>query len=463
MADPETGLYHPAMPASSSAAVPRRRRESKAARLARVAEIRERLAARYPVVTTALDHRSAWELLVATILSAQSTDVVVNQVTPELFRRYPTPADLAAADRAEVEAAIHATGFFRNKARSIQGAAAYLLEHHGGEVPETIDELVELPGVGRKTANVVLGTFFSRNDGRGGRHPRRAAVAAPRADQQPRPGQGRARPDGAGAGGGVDDLLPPPDLVRARGVHGQGPALRPLRAGRPLPLGVQGRPVREGGARAGMLVADAMTEGPVTVSPRATVAAAMSAMRRGRFRHLPVVAGTELVGVVSERDLETWPGAGVEVAESLADRPVAEVMTSQPVTVWPDEPVEVAARLLVDNAIGCLPVVAEEGLVGILTVSDLFSVLLRLLGGGEPSSRITLVLPDVPGALGRAMTVVGELGVNLLTVVTEPGPEPGTRGVVLRAGTINAAPVVAALVAAGFPATGPGRPEPDER
>jgi hypothetical protein len=96
-------------------------------------------------------------------------------------------------------------------------------------------------------------------------------------------------------------------------------------------------------------------------------------------------------------------------------------------------------------------------------VSDLFSVLLRLLGGGEPSSRITLVLPDVPGAIGRAMTVVGELGVNLVTVVTEPGPEPGTRGVVLRAGTINAAPVVAALVAAGFPATGPGRPEPDER
>ena len=204
-----------------------------------------------------------------------------------------------------------------------------------------------------------------------------------------------------------------------------------------------------------MLVLDAMTARPVTVSPEATVAAAVSAMRRGRFRHLPVVAGTELVGVVSERDLETWPGAGVEVAESLAERPVAEVMTSQPVTVWPDEPVEVAARLLVDNAIGCLPVVAEEGLVGILTVSDLFSVLLRLLGGGEPSSRITLVVPDVPGALGRAMKGVGELGVNLLTVVTEPGPEPGTRGVVLRAGTINAAPVVAALVAAGFPATGP--------
>ena len=212
-----------------------------------------------------------------------------------------------------------------------------------------------------------------------------------------------------------------------------------------------------------MLVADVMTRRPVTVSPETTVAAAVSAMRRGRFRHLPVVAGAELVGVVSDRDLEVSPGAPVEVAEALGDRPVAEVMTSQPITVWPDEPVEVAARLLVDHAIGCLPVVAGEELVGILTESDMFAVLLRLLGGGEPSSRITLVLPDVPGALGRAMTVVGGLGVNLLTVVTEPGPEPGTRGVVLRAGTINAAPVVAALVAAGFPATGPGRPEPDQR
>jgi acetoin utilization protein AcuB len=212
-----------------------------------------------------------------------------------------------------------------------------------------------------------------------------------------------------------------------------------------------------------VLVADAMTPRPVMVAPDATVAAALSAMRRGRFRHLPVVAGAELVGVVAHGDLETSPGAPVEAAESLGDRPVAEVMTGQPVTVWPDEPVEVAARLLVEHAIGCLPVVADEGVVGILTESDLFSVLLRLLGGGEPSSRITLVLPDVPGALGRAMTVVGDLGVNLLTVVTEPGPEPGTREVVLRAGTINAAPVVAALVAAGFAASGPGRPDPDDR
>ena len=107
---------------------------------------------------------------------------------------------------------------------------------------------------------------------------------------------------------------------------------------------------------------------PVTVPPGATVAAALSAMRRGRFRHLPVVAAAELVGVVSSNDLEASPGAPVEAAESLGDRPVAEVMTGQPVTVWPDEPVEVAARLLVEHAIGCLPVVADEGLVAILGV-----------------------------------------------------------------------------------------------
>jgi len=175
VADRGRDAYHPAMPASPGPkadppghprGVPAAgRRESKAARTARAAEVRQRLAARYPDVTTALTHRSAWELLVATILSAQSTDEVVNRVTVELFHRYPTVADLAAADREELEQAIHATGFFRNKAKSVQGAASYLLEHHGGEVPGTMDELVELPGVGRKTANVVLGSFFARNEG----------------------------------------------------------------------------------------------------------------------------------------------------------------------------------------------------------------------------------------------------------------------------------------------------------
>ena len=157
-----------------------------------------------------------------------------------------------------------------------------------------------------------------------------------------------------------------------------------------------------------VLVADAMTPGPVTVAPQATVAAARSAMRRGRFRHLLPVAAAELVGVLAHGDLAAPPGAPPEAAESAADCLVAEVMSGEPVTVGPDEPVEVAARLLVEHRIGCLPRWATTA-VGILTESDLFTVLLRLPGVGEPPSRITLVLPDVPGAL-PGQHVVGDLG-----------------------------------------------------
>jgi endonuclease-3 len=153
------------MPTAPRRTVARRRRRPSPAIVARAREVQERLAARYPEVTTALDHRSAWELLVATILSAQSTDEVVNQVTPELFRRYPTVADFASVPREELERALYRTGFFRAKAKAVQEAAQYLLEHHGGEVPDRMEDLVKLPGVGRKTANVVLGTFFGRNDG----------------------------------------------------------------------------------------------------------------------------------------------------------------------------------------------------------------------------------------------------------------------------------------------------------
>ncbi len=146
-------------------ASPARPRRRSPALVARTAEIDRRLRERYPQVTTALQHRSAWELLVATILSAQSTDEIVNQVTKELFERYPTVTDLAAAPREEVERLIYRTGFFRQKAKSIQEGAQYLLEHHDGMVPERMEELVKLPGVGRKTANVVLGSFFNLNEG----------------------------------------------------------------------------------------------------------------------------------------------------------------------------------------------------------------------------------------------------------------------------------------------------------
>jgi endonuclease-3 len=119
----------------------------------------------YPDATCALRHASALELVVATILSAQCTDARVNLVTPALFAKYRTATDYAAADPRVLEREIQSTGFFRNKTKSIIGMAQALVERHGGEVPDTMEELTELPGVGRKTANVILGTWFKKNEG----------------------------------------------------------------------------------------------------------------------------------------------------------------------------------------------------------------------------------------------------------------------------------------------------------
>jgi endonuclease III len=134
-------------------------------RKAKAKKILARLRRAYPDANCALQHKSALELLVATILSAQSTDARVNMVTPALFATYPAARDYATANPAELEQAIHSTGFFRNKTKSIIGMAQALVERHHGEVPDTMDALVQLPGVGRKTANVVLGTWFGKNDG----------------------------------------------------------------------------------------------------------------------------------------------------------------------------------------------------------------------------------------------------------------------------------------------------------
>jgi endonuclease-3 len=134
--------------------------KSAAERKARYAAILATLDELYPNVTCALDHRNAWELLVATILSAQCTDERVNKVTPGLFAKYPTITDLAHAPVAEVAALVHSTGFFNNKAKNIIGAARRLLNDFEGEVPRNIDDLLTVPGAARKTANVVLGTCF---------------------------------------------------------------------------------------------------------------------------------------------------------------------------------------------------------------------------------------------------------------------------------------------------------------
>jgi endonuclease III len=131
----------------------------------RVREILKRLDALYPGVTCALQHRSAWELLVATILSAQSTDVRVNIVTPELFRKYPTVQDFAALTPEQLQPDVRSTGFFRNKSKSVVGAARKIVGDFGGLVPDRMEQILTLPGVARKTANVVLGTWFHKNEG----------------------------------------------------------------------------------------------------------------------------------------------------------------------------------------------------------------------------------------------------------------------------------------------------------
>jgi endonuclease-3 len=140
-------------------------REGKAARTARAHAILAALKAEYPDAHCELDHADAYQLLAATILSAQCTDARVNMVTPALFRRYPDPAALAAASQPEVEAIIRSTGFFRNKAKSLIGMAQALVDDHGGEVPRTMAALRPIPGVGRKTANVILGNAYGVNEG----------------------------------------------------------------------------------------------------------------------------------------------------------------------------------------------------------------------------------------------------------------------------------------------------------
>jgi endonuclease III len=126
----------------------------------RVKDILNRLDQRYPNVKCALHHNNAWELLIATILSAQCTDVMVNKVTPGLFQKYPTPQAMAVATPEQLEPDLRPTGFYRNKAKSVVGASKAIVENFGGQVPDEMDKLLSLPGVARKTANVVLGSWF---------------------------------------------------------------------------------------------------------------------------------------------------------------------------------------------------------------------------------------------------------------------------------------------------------------
>jgi endonuclease-3 len=151
----ETIATHPVTPPNK---VPRPK--NAAARAERLQKILDELDRLFPTATCALHHENAWQLLVATILSAQCTDERVNKVTPELFKKYPTIEDFASVSQDELANDIRSTGFFNNKARSVIGAAKKILNEFGGEIPQTMDELLTVPGAARKTANVVLGTAY---------------------------------------------------------------------------------------------------------------------------------------------------------------------------------------------------------------------------------------------------------------------------------------------------------------
>jgi endonuclease-3 len=163
---PRKGSAAAARPAGRAGITPgEARRESGRARRERAAAIVERLGRAYPDTRLALDFETPLQLLVATVLAAQCTDKKVNEVTPALFRRYPRARDYAEADLAELEEMVRATGFYRNKARALKNLGAALVAGHGGKVPASMDELKALPGVGRKTANVVLGNAFGIAEG----------------------------------------------------------------------------------------------------------------------------------------------------------------------------------------------------------------------------------------------------------------------------------------------------------
>ena len=151
--------------ASTRRGSPKRRKLRGAELSAHALEVLTRLKREYPDAHTELDFETPFQLLIATILSAQCTDKRVNLVTPALFRAFPTPRDLAGADVPRLEDMIRSTGFFRNKTKSLLGMSAAIVERHGGEVPRTMAELVQLPGVGRKTANVVLGNALGASEG----------------------------------------------------------------------------------------------------------------------------------------------------------------------------------------------------------------------------------------------------------------------------------------------------------
>jgi acetoin utilization protein AcuB len=204
-----------------------------------------------------------------------------------------------------------------------------------------------------------------------------------------------------------------------------------------------------------MQVEQAMIRNVVTVTVTTTLAEAEELMRRGRFRHLPVVDGERVVGVVSERDVRAPHGLSAETADAFRGRPVGTVMHAPVIAVAPEDPVEMAAQLLHDNKIGCLPVLRDGALAGIITTSDVFQSFVRSVGMLEPSTRIEIRTSDIPATLRSIADVATAEHVAIAGLVMERPPGAGTRRLIVRFATLQGPRVIAALRAAGLDVAGP--------
>ena len=215
-----------------------------------------------------------------------------------------------------------------------------------------------------------------------------------------------------------------------------------------------------------LLVKDSMTQRVVVFSPETTAAEALALCRERRIRHLPVLEEGRLAGIVSDRDLRSAaPALGDPGRASVLEKiRLSEVMSREVVTARPDDPIEEAANRMREKRIGCLPVVEDGTLVGILTSSDVMEALVQLIGAHEPGSRLVVSMPDRPGTLAGAAGTFGVLGINIVSVVAGPRqePPPGEQGpwraAIFRIDTINPAEAVELLERAGYSVLWPPKP-----
>lgn len=205
-----------------------------------------------------------------------------------------------------------------------------------------------------------------------------------------------------------------------------------------------------------MLVRSRMTSDVKTVAPDTTLAQALAVTRTHGIRHLPVLQNDRLVGLVTDRDLRlamppVWADRDSELREALHTRTVSDVMTTRIITTSPDLPVEEAAKLLYENRIGCLPVMDEERLAGILTETDLLRAFVELFGAGTPSSRLQVRMPDKPGELARVVRMIGiEHRINITGLVVPPTDDVGVSVAIIHLATLHPHPIAVALRKMGY-------------